>query len=56
VRCSFCGRVGNQGVMGSAAFICFECIELAAEIKSESLGDRKSGTVVLLDAWIRHLF
>jgi hypothetical protein len=37
--CSFCGKVGNQGVMGTAAFICFDCIDLAAEIKSESLGD-----------------
>ena len=39
--CSFCGREGRRGVMGGAAFICFDCIDLAAEIKSESLGDRK---------------
>jgi hypothetical protein len=40
-RCGFCGKVGNQGVMGTAAFICFDCIDLAAEIKGKSLGDKE---------------
>jgi hypothetical protein len=40
-RCSFCQRETFRGVAGPtpAVFICFDCIDLAAEIKAESLGE-----------------
>lgn len=39
--CRFCGRDNRRGIAGptTAIYICFECIDLVAEMKAEHLAE-----------------
>lgn len=39
--CLFCGRANRRGIAGpdQSIYICFDCIDLAAEMKAEHLAE-----------------
>lgn len=42
--CRFCGRHNLRGISGAthSIYICFECIDLVAEMKAEHLAEERS--------------